>query len=235
MDPLTLGLVLGGADLLGGIFSSIIGGNAASDAADAQSQAAMAGVAEQRRQFDEMKKILQPFVTAGTTSTSLMADIAGANGPEAQKKALEGISSSEEVNALIKSGEEGILQNAAATGGLRGGNTEAALATFRPSIVSKAISDKFSRLGSLATLGQASAAGVGAAGIQTGQGISALLEQAGAAQAGGILGAAQNNPWNAITKAIGTGFGVYTGAGGTFGVTPQRGILTPYGMTNAGF
>ena len=92
---------------------------------------------------------------------------------------------------LVRSGENAMLQNASATGGLRGGNTQDALMRFRPEVLSQLINQQYGRLQGLAGLGQSSAAFQGNAGMQTGQNVAGLLEQRGAASAGGTLGQAQ--------------------------------------------
>jgi hypothetical protein len=95
--------------------------------------------------------------------------------------------------AMTQQGENAILQQGAATGGLRGGNVQGALAQFRPQALSSLINQQYGRLGGITQMGQASAAGVGAAGMQTGQSVAGLLGQQGSAVAGGILGAGQAN------------------------------------------
>ena len=166
---------------------------AASGAAAAESAAAQAGIDETRRQFDAMQSLLSPYVQAGTQSLKSQQDLAGINGPEAQAAAMKAISESPEMLGMIQQGENALLQQGAATGGLRGGNTAGALAQFRPQMLSGLINQQYSRLGGITQMGQASAAGVGAAGMQSGSQIAGLLGQQGAAQAGGILGAGQAN------------------------------------------
>jgi hypothetical protein len=162
-----------------------------SKAAGAQKDASAAGVAESRYEFDEAKKILKPYVDAGTGSLTAQQDLLGLNGPEAQQKAIAGIQGSPEFASLTQQGEEGILQNAAATGGVRGGNTQGALAQFRPQLLSQLINDKFAKLGGITQMGQASAAGQASAGIQTGSNIASLLQASGAAQAGKYMAQGQ--------------------------------------------
>jgi hypothetical protein len=92
---------------------------------------------------------------------------------------------------LVGAGEEAMLQSAAATGGLRGGNTQAALAQFRPQVLSSLINQQYSRLGGLATMGQNSAVGVGNAGQVAAANIGNLYGQQGAAAAGSALASGQ--------------------------------------------
>lgn len=105
------------------------------------------------------------------------------NNPQAQ--AVARIEGQPMFQALARQGEEAILQNASATGGLRGGNTQGALARFRPQLLNQFIDQQYGRLAGITSLGQQSAAGVGAAGIQTGQSISDVLGNRGLASAAG--------------------------------------------------
>jgi hypothetical protein len=100
--------------------------------------------------------------------------------------------------------------------GLRGGNIQAALAQFRPQLLSSLIEQQYGRLGGMTTLGQRSAAGVGAAGMETGSNISNLLAQQGAARAGGELGEAK--AYGQILNIPAQFLGMQMGAGGKAGM-----------------
>lgn len=205
----------GGNVLLGTLtMGASMQSEAAEDAAQAQADAAQAAIDEQRRQFDAMRTALQPYVDAGILGLEDMQALLGLAGPDRQAAAVQGIQNSPMFQSLVQQGEQGILQNASATGGLRGGNTQAALAQFGPQMLNEFINQRYSRLGGLAQLGQGSAAGVGAAGLQTGTQIADLLGQQGAAKAGGILG--QAAPWaNLLNLPLQVGAS-YVGAGGRF-------------------
>lgn len=189
-----------GAATLG---SAYIQSKSAKEAAETQSEAAEAGIAEQRRQFDAMQQVLSPYVQAGESAMSQQQAMLGLQGPEAQRAAIEAISSSPEMAALVQQGENSILQNASATGGLRGGNVQGALAQFRPQALSSLINQQYSRLGGITQMGQASAAGVGAGAMQTGATVADLLAQQGAASAGGQIAAGQ--AYSAVPGALVSG------------------------------
>lgn len=185
-------------DFIGDVFGGITGakqaGEAAERAGDIQAQATMAGVEEQRRQFDKLVEIMAPYVEAGvggggaTGALQAQQELLGLRGSEAQQRAIAGIEQSPILQALTRQGEEALLQRASATGGLRGGNVQAALAQFRPQLLSELIQTQFQNLGGLTKIGQASAAGQAAAGMESAGQIGTLLGQAGAARAGGIMG-----------------------------------------------
>ena len=100
-----------------------------------------------------------------------------------------------------------MLQNASATGGLRGGNIQGALAQYRPQMLQDYITQQYGRLGGLtqlgqltsqniAALGQASAAGQAANALETGKHITGLLGDIGASRAGNAL--QQGRMWGSI-------------------------------------
>jgi len=185
---MTWGLVaVAGATLVTGY----MGADAAGDAAAAQAGSAQAGITEQRRQFDQIQELLKPYVAVGEPALAQQQAFLGMQGPEAERAAIERIRGGETFQALARQGEEAILQRASATGGLRGGNVQAALAQFRPQLLSGLIEQQYNRLGGLTSLGQQSAAGVGTAGQAMGTNVTNLLGQQGAAQAAGALGQAQ--------------------------------------------
>ena len=201
MSAIVAAAIVGGTTLV----SSLIAAGAAGNAADTQSAAADAGIVEQRRQFDKMQEILAPYVNTGTDAMSQMRALNGLDGPEAQAAAMRSISESPEMAAMAQQGENALLQQGSATGGLRGGNIQGALAQFRPQMLSSLINQQYGRLGGLAQMGQASAAGVGSAGMQTGANIADLLGQQGAAIAGGQIAAgnAAQQPLNMIGQMAG--------------------------------
>ena len=204
------GLAVGGATLVSGYMQ----GEAAKSASEAQAGAAQTGIDEQRRQFDAVQKLLEPYVQAGPGALAQQQAFLGLQGPEAERAAIERIRGGETFKALSQQGEEAMLQRASATGGLRGGNIQGALAQFRPQLLSSLIEQQYGRLGGMTSLGQQSAAGVGSAGMQTGANVSNLLGQQGAAIAGGEIG--QAKAFGAIPAAIAGGFGSFQGLGGKF-------------------
>lgn len=234
-DPITA-LTVGG-----GLIGSQMTSSATRSASETQAGAAQAGIDEQRRQNEAVQQLLAPYVQAGGGALGAYAPyqaagagalptlqqyaqagapafeqqqaLLGLRGPEAERAAIQRISGGEQFKALTEQGEGALLSRASATGGLRGGNIQGALAQFRPALLSNLIEKQYGQLGGLAAtggtvaqnlassglsatgelarIGQASAAGVGTAGSQTGANIANLLGQQGAATAGGIMGQSQ--------------------------------------------
>jgi len=203
-------------DLIGDVFGGITGakqaGQAAERGAATQAAAAEKGIEEQRRQFDALIELMAPYVSAGTGAMDRLAPyeqagqqafgeqqaLIGLQGPEAQQQAIAALQASPQFQALQQQGENAILQNASATGGLRGGNVQAALAQFRPQVLSSLIEQQYGRLGGIAgaglgvtsdlvARGQASAAGQAASGMTSASNIANLLANQGQAIAGGQI------------------------------------------------
>lgn len=178
---------------------------AASTAADAQTEASQAGIDEQRRQFEAVQALLKPYIEAGTGALGAQQNLIGLGGAAKQQEAIAALEQSPQFQMLQQQGENALLQQASATGGLRGGNTQAALAQFRPQLLSQLIESQYGKLSGLTGIGQASAAGQAAAAQQQGSDIASLLGQQGAAQAGAALAAGQGRAqaWGSVGQAIG--------------------------------
>lgn len=217
------------------IIGSITGANQAADAAkgaaQTQANAAQAGINQQNQMFAALQQALSPYTQAGTGALGAYQSLSGLGGQAAQQTAIDGIQNGAQFQALNQQGQNAILQNASATGGLRGGNTQAALAQFSPQLLQGLIQQSLGNYGNIASLGQSSAAGVGNAGMQSANSISGLLQQQGAATAGGQVAAGQSgiNNFGTLLNAggllAGSGalkglFGGGTTAMNTFNVSP---------------
>jgi hypothetical protein len=194
-----------GSAIIGGAMSSSAQKSAAKTAAAAQTQATDQSMAEQRRQFDAIQAMFRPYVEAGGGALARQLDLTGVSGPEAQQRAIQAIEMGPEFAAMTRQGEEAILQNAAATGGLRGGNVQASLAKFRPEVLSSLINQQYQRLGGLTQLGQASAGMQAQSGQAFANNATQLFGQRGEALAGSALarGQANANMFGNIAGSVG--------------------------------
>ena len=196
----SIGKALG--NVVGGITGSTAAAKAGKKAARAQAAAAQAGIEEQRRQFDALIKLMSPYVSAGVPALEQQMVLSGLRGPEAERQAIEAIAASPQLEALARQGEEAILQQASATGGLRGGNVQAALAQFRPQLLQQLIEQRYGQLGGLTEIGRLSSGFQGEAGLNTGTNVSNLLLGKGSAMAGARLaqGQAQSMAFNDMMR-----------------------------------
>lgn len=197
--------------VVGGITGSSAAAEGAKDAAATQAASSQAAIDEQRRQFDKIIELMSPYVTAGTGAIGQQQAILGLQGTAAQQKAISGIEQSPYFQSATRQGEAAILQNASATGGLRGGNTQSALAQFRPALLNQLIQQQYGNLGGLTQIGQAAAAGQAAAGQESAANIGNLLGQKGAAIAGGQIAKA-GQQYQAFKDILSVG-GAAAGAG----------------------
>jgi len=185
-----------------GFASSLFGGNSAKKAsrrAEAE-QLAYLGKAldEPRRQFDLTRQDMAPYQEAGEQALGGQGALLGLAGPEAQAAAIQQLMASPLYQSLYRNGEEAVLANASATGGLRGGNTQRSLADFSADTVAQTIERQLAQLGGLSGRGQQAVTTSGALGANTAAQLAQILGQQGQVRAGGLLtrGGINSQMWN---------------------------------------
>lgn len=209
-------------------FGSSQQAGAAGSAAQAQNRAAKRAAAEQQRQFDISQQQLAPFREAGTQALTAQQALLGLTGPEAQQQAFQQFAESPGQAFLRQRGEQSLLRNASAIGGLGGGNVRSALQQQGIGFAQQDLQNQLTRLSGLSEAGRG-AVGTGAQlGAQTATNVGNLLTQGGQARASGILG--QQQAQQQFTGQLG---GAITGGlagSGAFGERAQ----TAFGGTGAG-
>lgn len=191
-------------------YNSLSGKNAAERSTAAQVGAANQGIAAQRTAQEQAQALMQPYLDAGQPALQGLQPyaqagapafeqqqaIAGLGTPEEQQGAYDQILQSPEYQIMRDQGEDAIMRNAAATGGLRSGGLNRQLMQYQPELIQELMDKRYSRLGgiaqagqqtqgNLAQLGQAAAAGQASGALQTGANIAGLQGQIGASVAGG--------------------------------------------------
>jgi len=218
---------IAGASLISGAMAAEDAEDASYEASNRQQAQEQQKINESRRQYDEIRKLLDPYVTAGTDALGQQKALIGMSGAGAQRSAIGALEQSPQMQALTQQGENAILQNASATGGLRGGNIQAALAQFRPQILSSMIENQYSKLGGLTSIGQNAAASVGNAGMNASNQVNQALGSIGSAQAGAALASGQAQAGFANTLGQVGGF-VGSRLFGGSGITPSAGFVNAY-------
>lgn len=142
---------------------------------------------EQRRQFDTTQQNFEPYNNLGRASLGPLGDLIGVNGNEAQGSAIEALRSSPFYQSLYRTGEEALLANASATGGIRGGNTQRSLADFGADTLATTIDRQLANLGGLAGMGLGSTESLANFGANKANAVSNILGQQGQVRAGGLL------------------------------------------------
>lgn len=174
MPSLGTALLNAGTTIVGGLIQQKAAEKAIKNQAQMLTQADAAQAEAARKALEEVKaanlqaeELLAPYMslapeniqrlnlyqTAGTQALQQQSALAGLEGPEAQRAAIANLEANPEFQAIARQGEEAILANAAATGGLRGGNVQATLAQFRPALLQEYIDQQYSRLGGLSGQG----------------------------------------------------------------------------------
>lgn len=211
----TGGVIGAGASILGGLLGSRSEAKSADRASAVQQEMARESIAEQRRQFDHIQSLLNPYVQSGNQALGQTQDLMGLNGYDKQQQAIDDLNNSPFLQSAYRQAENALLQNASATGGLRGGNVQSALADNRMNMLNQAYLGQLSNLGGLVSIGQNAAAGVGNAGANLANNVSSLNQNMGQAMAGGILarGQAKAGLYNTIgglgTAYIGRQIGLF--------------------------
>lgn len=171
--------IAAGASILGGI----TGGKGASKAAKIQAKAYREGLAQQQAQWDQTQANFAPYLAAGNQGLQAYLNLLGLNGTGLQEQMIRDIKGGPEFASLYDTGADTILQNASATGGLRGGNTQNSLAQFGSGLLSNLIQQRLGNYGGLISTGSGSASGLGQLGQQNSNAQSQLLGQIGNANA----------------------------------------------------
>lgn len=226
--------LIAGVGLAGSIGGALINSSASKNAANQVAEGNAAAIAEQRRQFNLAQQLLSPYVQGGNQGLQGLLALSGAGGyagtagtagtsgmsaQDAQGQAIAQLENSPMFQGLVRQGEQGILQNASATGGLRGGNVQGALAQFRPAMLNQQIQQQLANFQGIASLGQNAAAGVGNQAVQTGQQIGNLQQNTGQAMGAGSI--ASGNAWGGVLGSIANIAGGLFGSGAFGGGMPN--------------
>lgn len=165
-----------------------------------------------------------------TTNPQAVAQPTGdpISGQQAQQSAIDQLKASPLFQSLFRTGEEATLQNASATGGLRGGNVQNSLANFGSDTLAKVIQQQLQNLGSLSGQGLNAATSAGGLSANATNGIAGLFGDQGQARAGGIIGKSNANQqmYNSIADGAGQIAGAFMpvpGAGGAGGAGASGG------------
>jgi len=215
-------LIGAGASLLTGI----LGKGASKKAQNAQNALYQQALQQQQGQFNQTQANFQPYLSSGGAALGSIQDLLGLSGNDPQAAAIAALKGSPAFTSQYDTGVDTILQNAAATGGLRGGNINNAnsgrpnLPGFSSSLLAQLIQNQLANLGGLASQGSGAANSIGQFGQANSSAITGLLGQQGQTTASGILGRAAigNNTINGFAGLAGNIFGAGGGLGSIKGL-----------------
>lgn len=192
-------VAVGGAALVGGIASGVIGANAAGSAANSQAQSAQNSLQLQQSMFNKVQGNLQPYMDFGSGQLTQLNALLGKGGDPAQmQRTLQGMPGYQfTLGQGLKS-----VQNSAAARGL--GSSGAALkgaATYATGLANSQYNSYFNQLLGSASLGENAAAGFGNNATNASANMGSTIQAIGNAQAAGTLG--QANAYNNALSSAG--------------------------------
>ncbi|UUM27165.1 DNA transfer protein p32 [Acinetobacter colistiniresistens] len=206
---------------IGNALGSITGSNkqakAAQEASNQQYEATKYATDQQKQMFDEVRKDQQPYMQAGYDALKQLMGGMGQNGQFMQAYGQD-IYNDPSYKFRLNQGLDAVQSGAAAQGGLLSGATQKALNDYAQNFASQEYqnaynrynadqTNQYNRLSNLVGLGQSAAAGVGNAGMQTGQAIANNTMAGANAQAAGTI-AAGNKTANNFNNLLGIGTAV---------------------------
>lgn len=128
--------------IVGDIFDGITG----KTAQEASQRAAETQAGYQMEALDYLKQANAPLQEAQQFGLGALMDFYGGD----QQGMIDQVQQSPFYNSMIQQGEEAVLRNAAATGGLRGGNVQQALAQNSQNVLQGLVGQQLGGLGGLA-------------------------------------------------------------------------------------
>ncbi|MEW7122189.1 DNA transfer protein p32 [Acinetobacter nosocomialis] len=207
---------------MSGVIGAITGSNkqtkAAQEASNQQYEATKYATDQQKQMFDEVRKDQQPYMQAGYDALKQLMGGMGQNGQFMQAYNGQDIYNDPSYKFRLNQGLDAVQSGAAAQGGLLSGATQKALNDYAQNFASQEYqnahnrynadqTNQYNRLSNLVGLGQSAAAGVGNAGMQTGQAIANNTMAGANAQAAGTI-AAGNKTANNFNNLLGIGTAV---------------------------
>ena len=214
-----------------GLFSFIGGLLGASSQKKASRQAEADQIAylnkalgNQQAQFAQTRQDNMPWITEGGKAIGAQGDLTGLNGNDAQQTAITGVQSSPYYESLYRNGLEANLQNAAATGGIRGGNEQRGLADFGKDTLAQSIQQQLANLGGISGQGAQTAIALGQIGQNNSNAQSGLYDSQGQVRASGLMyrGGLTAGMWNQAgqfaDQVASAAAGGFAGGGGMAGM-----------------
>lgn len=181
---------------IGGLFGGGSQKKAAAQATQAQVDAYNRGIALQQQQYDQTRADYLPYTQAGVKAIGSVSDLLGLNGNDAAQAGIHALKDGALYNSLFNNGQEALLQNASATGGLRGGNFQRASMDFGADVLANVYQNQLANLNGLAGLGVGATGSVANAGLANANAATQLNSQIGQAQANKYLANGRINAQN---------------------------------------
>ena len=209
MASLNRGVSVGLFSFIGGLFGGGSQKKAVAQATAAQTAALNRAIDIGNQQFQQTRSDYMPYTQAGTAAIGDLSALLGLGGlggvsetgatqagRDRQAEAIAQLQQGPLYQSLYRNGEEALLQNAAATGGIRGGNMQRGLADFGSDVLSNVYQNTLSNLGNVAGLGLGATGSVASFGANNANNAAGLTTQIGQAQANNYLARGRINAQN---------------------------------------
>lgn len=236
--------IIGGSAIIGGIGGALISSGAAGKAADEQSQAALQAAQlqanasryatdAQTAEFNQQQANMQPFLSAGTSVLPQLTSMASTPVSFSQQDFLNNMDPAYQFD--LQQGQQALERSAAASGQLMSGGTLKSLTNYAQGMASNEYQNAynrymnnqnttFSRLSSVANIGQSAAGMLGQAGQAYAGNIGNIATST--ANSLGNIGMSAGNAQAASTIAQGNILGgAISGAGNSVGGSLLSGSL----------
>lgn len=164
------GAVIGAA---AGLVGTAMSNRGASRGADAAAQAQLAAIDEQRRQYDQTREDMMPWLTAGRGALGRLEGLL-ANPDSIQNSAA--------YQWRFNQGLQGLDRSAAARGNLFSGGHHADVLGYGQGMASQEYTDQWNRLAGLAGVGQTTASNLGSFGANAASNVGNALGNIGQAR-----------------------------------------------------
>ena len=140
----------------------------------------------------------------------------GGSNASTQQAAIDALKNSPLYSSLYRNGEQAILANGSATGGLRGGNMQRSLYNLGADTLSNVIQQQLSNLGGVANMGMGSAGQLGSFGANMANQVGTQLNNQGQARSNAAMlnGAITANQWKSGADGLGSVLSSIFGGGG---------------------
>lgn len=215
-------LISGGLSAGGSLVSGVMGANAATQAANIQSEATDKASAQTLQMYNMNKEMMSPFIDAGKTGMSGVINLLGAG--QMDPAAIQSfLAKTPGYQFMLEQGLQGVQNSYAAKGLASSGAALKGASEYTTGLAGTHFQELFGNFLDTARLGEGAGAAVAGMGAQSQQQINDLITGGATARASGVVGStnAMMAGLTGATNAIGQNImlsGLY--GGGMLGVPP---------------
>jgi hypothetical protein len=190
--------------MLGSILSAGAAKDASRSAQAAQTQGYQTATGNEQSAYNTISGNFSPYLAAGQGAVGAYGNLLGINGAPNQQAAITSLQASPYYQSLYNTGRESLLQNASATGGLRGGNTESGLYQLGSNTLAQTIQNQLTNLQGATSMGLSATGALSGYGAETANMLASLATGQGNATAQDILqrGNLTAGMWNSLGSGL---------------------------------